>query len=188
MKYTFLKYTLGLFILFFIVTEIMIYFGGRSTYNSDAKYIIVLGAKLHGDRPSKSLKYRMDVALKIMNNNKNIKLIASGGKGEDEKIPEAHAIRDYFINNGISEDRIIVEDKSTNTFENLSFSLNLIPEKENVAINIVSNRYHLLRSKILAKRVSFVPYSVPARTPKTVLFKSYIREFVALYKSLLLDN
>ena len=171
-----------------IILEGIIFWGSRNNFSPDAEYIIVLGAKLHGSKPSKSLLYRMNTALDYMKQYPNMKLIATGGKGSDELIPEAIAIRNYFLKNGISSDRIIVEDKSENTFENMKFSRKLIKENGKVKVNIVTNRYHIIRAKMLAKRNDFIAFGVPSRTPKKVLIKSYLRESMALIKSFFLDK
>lgn len=184
----FLKIIIFATIVFIIILEAIIIVGGRNNYSDDANYIIVLGAKLHGDRPSKSLKYRMDIALDKMKQNPNTILIATGGQGDDETIPEAIAIKNYFLKNGIDGSRIMVEDKSTNTNENFKFARKLINKKGNIKVNVVSNKYHICRAKILAGRNGFEPYGLPAKTPKSVFLKSYLRESLALVKSFILDK
>ncbi len=171
-----------------IILEGLIIYSSRNNFSPDADYIIVLGAKLHGKRPSKSLLYRMNTALAYMKKYPNMKLIASGGQGFDESIPEAVAIKNYFIENGIKADRILLEDKSKNTFENMKFSRKLIKKNGLIKINVVTNRYHILRSKLLAERNNFKAYGLPAKTPKSVLLKSYLRESLALVKSFFLDR
>lgn len=168
--------------------EYTIYQSGKNEFSSDAEYIIVLGAKLHGKRPSRSLLYRMDKAVYYLKKEPKMKLIATGGQGSDEDISEGEAIRQYAVSKGISSDRIIVEDKSTNTYENFKFSRKLLNKHGKIKINVVSNRYHILRSKILASRNGFIPYGVPAKTPSSVVISSYLRESAALVKSFFFDK
>lgn len=184
----FIKTLFLIFISTIVLLEAIIIYGSRNNYNSDADYIMVLGAKLHGDRPSRSLKYRMDTALGYMQSNPNLILIATGGQGYDETIAEGQAIKKYFISKGINKNRILVEDKSENTFENMKLSRKMIKKDGRIKINIVSNRYHILRSKMLASRNNFEAYGVPAKTPKSVLVKSYLREALALVKSYIFDR
>ena len=184
----FIKTSFLIFISIIILLEAIIIYGSRNNYNSDSDYIMVLGAKLHGDRPSRSLKYRMDTALGYMQSNPNLILIATGGQGYDETIAEGQAIKKYFISKGINENRILVEDKSENTFENMKLSRKMIKKDGMIKINIVSNRYHILRSKMLASRNNFEAYGIPAKTPKSVLVKSYLREALALVKSSIFDR
>lgn len=184
----FLKYVILPTVLIIVLLELIILYGGRNNFNSDADYIVVLGAKLHGDKPSKSLVFRMDKAIYYLKKYPDMKLIATGGQGSDETIPEGVAIRNYCLKKGIESSRILVEKKSENTFENLKFSRNMINKNGPIKINIVSNNYHILRSKMLAKRCGFIPYGIPSKTPKTVLIKSYLRESLALVKSYIFDR
>ncbi len=94
--------------------------------SNEIPYILILGAKLFGDKPSQSLQNRLDVALKYLNENPKTKAIVSGGQGEDEDIPEAHSMRNYLVAHGINANRILIEDRSTSTYENLKFSKRFI--------------------------------------------------------------
>lgn len=117
--------------------------------------------------------------------------MVSGGQGSNEDIAEAYAMEKYLVDNGIEKSRIIIEDKSTSTFQNLRLSLDKIREvddKENIKILIASNKYHIFRSKLLAKRLGLIPYGLPAKTPPIIIFKSYIREYFAVIKSFFLDK
>ena len=97
----------------------------------------------------------------------------------------------YLVNNGIEENRIIMEDESTNTFENLKYTRDIIrglDEKEDYRVLIVTNKFHLFRAKFLAKRLGMVPYGLPARIPPSVIVQSYIREYFAVIKSFIFDR
>lgn len=85
--------------------------------NPDA--VIVLGCKVNGNTPSRMLKRRLDSAVIYLNENEDVVCIVSGGKGEDEKISEAQAMKEYLVDKGIDEGRILTEDKSVNTLENI---------------------------------------------------------------------
>ncbi|MEG0250047.1 MAG: YdcF family protein [Peptostreptococcus sp.] len=186
--FSLIKTLILIFVCVMLILEAIIIYGGRNNYNEDADYIMVLGAKLHGDRPSKSLKYRMEAALEYMQKDPELILIATGGQGHDESIPEGQAIKKYFISKGIDESRILVEDKSENTFENMKMSREMIEKDGRIKVNIVSNKYHIFRAKMLAQRNNFDPYGVPAKTPESVLIKSYLREALALVKSYIFDR
>lgn len=118
-------------------------------------------------------------------------MVVSGGQGIDEDIPEAHAMERYLIDNGIEKNRIIIEDKSTTTFENLKFSLNKIKgvdNKEEIKVLIATNKYHVFRGKLLAKRLGMKPYGLPATVPLPIILQSYIREYFAVIKSFFFDR
>lgn len=175
----------------FIVIESLIIFEGGITSSEKVDFVIVLGARLYGDKPSPALLERLEVAKDYLADNKDVKVIVSGGQGINEDIPEAHAMEKFLINNDIDEDRIIIEDESTSTFENLKLSLDKIGEKEKqgkLKILIATNKYHIFRSKLLAKRLGTEPYGLPAKIPPTIIIQSYIREYFAVIKSFFFDR
>jgi len=189
--YRIAKSVLFISFLIFILIESLIIIGGRRTPDVKVDYVIVLGARLYGDIPSPALLERLKVAKDYLIDNTDVKVVVSGGQGLDEDIAEAYAMKKYLINNGIEKDRIIVEDKSTTTFENLKFSLDKIKEtndNNNISLLIASNRYHIFRAKLLAKRLGAIPYGLPAKTPLIIVLQSYIREFLAVIKSYFIDR
>ncbi len=149
-------------------------------------HMIVLGAKVNGDVMSLSLYYRVREALQYLQENENTKVIVAGGQGKGEWITEAEAMASYFIKNDISEDRIIKEERSTTTLENIAFSRELIGEDVKELV-IVTNDYHLYRASVIAKRYDFEPYPLAAETPRVTKTKAWLREFLAILKTLLLD-
>jgi uncharacterized SAM-binding protein YcdF (DUF218 family) len=151
----------------------------------NATSMIILGAKLKGDQLSLTLKSRMDAALIYLQKNPSTQVVVSGGQGSDELVPEADAMKDYLIMHQINPERIQVEAKSTNTFENIKFSKSLLRGDR---ILIVSNDFHLLRAKMIAKRQGLIVDTLPAPTPKSVWLQLYAREYVAIIKSYLLDR
>ena len=157
--------------------------GVQPAANGTATYMIVLGAKVKpGGIPSLSLKNRLEEAVKYLKKYPRVKVIVSGGKGEDEDRTEASVMLKYLQDNGIDTNRIIVEDQSTSTYENLLFSKELLP-KETKKITIVSNDFHLKRAKYLAESLGFEVDVVAAKTPKSVELKLTLREKAALLKT-----
>jgi uncharacterized SAM-binding protein YcdF (DUF218 family) len=151
----------------------------------NATSMIILGAKLNGDQLSLALKSRMDVALIYLHTNPSTQVVVSGGQGPDELVPEAEAMKDYLIKHQINSERIQVEALSTSTFENIKFSKNLLRGDR---ILLVSNDFHLLRAKMIAKRQGLMVDTLPAPTPKSVRLQLYAREYLAIIKSYLLDR
>jgi len=157
----------------------------REKLSYHSPYVLILGAKLFGDRPSLSLQNRLDVALEYLFSHPEAKVIVSGGQGEDEDIPEAHSMRNYLMVHGIDENRILIEDRSTNTYENLKFSMDLYDVKHAV---VVSNTYHLYRTKIIARRLGIQMEALAAETPMRSKRKMYVREYAAIMKTILFDR
>ncbi len=175
----------------FLLIESLILINGRQKVQKEVDCLIVLGARLYGKIPSPALEERLKVAKDYLLENKDIKVVVSGGQGVDELISEAEAMKRYLLDKGIEEDRIILEDKSTSTFENLKFSLDLITDTNydgNLKVLIATNKYHIFRSKMIAKRLGMDPYGLPAKIPPTIILKSYIREYFAVIKSFVFDR
>ncbi|WP_416197674.1 MAG: DUF218 domain-containing protein [Sporanaerobacter sp.] len=181
---------LMVFMSFLIVEVLIIVEGSRKTVDK-VDYVIVLGARLYGDKPSPALLERLKVAKEYLSQNRDVKVIVSGGQGIDEDISEGQAMKEYLVDNGIDKDMIIIEDKSISTFENLQFSLEKIKEiddKENIKVLIATNKYHIFRAKFLAKRLGMIPYGLPAKTPISIVVPQYIREYFAVIKSFFFDK
>jgi uncharacterized SAM-binding protein YcdF (DUF218 family) len=146
-----------------------------------ADYIIILGARVKGEIPSLALQYRIDAAANYMKKNKETIAIASGGQGPGEDITEAEAIKRGLVAHGIPSNKILLEDKSTDTVENISFSKKIIPKQLKTGL-IVTNDFHLYRAKSIAKDQGLSLNGIPAGTPTVAIPKSYAREYLAITK------
>lgn len=152
------------------------------------EYAIVLGAKVKkGNIPSLSLHYRLEAAVTYANAQPHVKLVVTGGQGHDEDIAEALVMKEFLIDNGIAEERIIVEAKATSTYENLLYSKRLLPE-DITAVTLITSDYHLKRTKILADKIGWKTDVVPAKTPDVVKEKVTLRERVALLKTFVMGK
>lgn len=161
--------------------QFKIYQASHEDIPQNADYVLILGARVKGTVPSLSLKYRMDAAAEYLRANEDAKAIVSGGQGSGEDISEAEAMRRGLVERGIEESRIILEDQSTSTYENITFSKKLIP-KGNYTILLVSNDFHLYRAGLMADQEGLNTIGLPAKTPKVVVVKSHIREYLAITK------
>jgi uncharacterized SAM-binding protein YcdF (DUF218 family) len=182
---------IGLLILSFVVIEVLIITSIHTDTRANVDYVIILGAGLKGEQMTVTFQNRVDKGLNFLQKNPDLKVIVSGGKGYAEKISEAEAMKRYLVKNGIPENRIIMEDRSTNTAENFKFSRELISPDERQGkpgILIVTSEFHMLRAKMLASRNGFIPYGLPAGTWPGVLPNCIIREYFAIIKSLLVDR
>lgn len=149
--------------------------------------IVVLGCKVNAQTPSLMLKRRLDTALKYLNDNKETLCIVSGGQGDGENITEAQAMYNYLTEKGIDKNRIYMENKSTNTTENIKFSKEIIEQNSlNKDIAIVTDGFHELRASLIAKDNELKAYSISAKTPWYTFSTYYIRELYALVEQILL--
>jgi len=169
----------------FIAAECLIFSGMVSAAPAGLDYLIILGARVNGKEPSLSLKTRVEAAVEYLNENPQTLVIASGGQGEDEEITEAECIVRLLTEAGIEESRILIEDKSTSTAENIRFSYALM-EDENAAVGVVTNGYHMFRAKLIAKSNGSHPvYGVAAYSSRFLLPHNMTREFMTLAVGLL---
>ncbi|MCM3727992.1 YdcF family protein [Neobacillus cucumis] len=149
--------------------------------SKSADYLIVLGARVKGKEPSKVLASRIDAAAKYLKKNTDTLAIASGGKGPGEDISEAKAIKRELVSQGINESRILLEDRSTDTYENIEFSKKFIPSNAELGI-VVTNTFHLYRALSIAYYQGLNVEGLSANTPWSAVFKSYSREYLAITK------
>ena len=162
----------------------------------DNFFVLILGCRLYGNTPTKALKGRVDRGSEILSMADNTIAVVSGGQGSDEQMSEALAMKNYIVEkNNFPEERIIAEDRSTSTAENFRFSLPLIKKycEENhltsAKLIIVSDGFHLLRAKLLAKRQGVNNAEYGAACTISVDFPiQWIREILALLNLMILGR
>lgn len=152
----------------------------------DKDYIIILGCQLKKDgKLTPLLKGRVDKAIEFRNEQlekagKDLIFIPSGGQGSDEIISEAEAIKNYLLVQGIKEKNIIIEDKSTSTYENIKFS-NKLAKKGNICFS--TTNYHVLRAGLIATEQNLKLEGIGSKTKTYFWINAFIREFIGtLYK------
>lgn len=149
--------------------------------------VVVLGSKVNGHIPSADLYSRIRTAEQYLKAHPDAKCVASGGQGPGEAETEASAIRRYLMEADIAPSRILLEDQSESTQENLSRSLALIGRNGlSRKIAVVTDDYHQFRAGQIARRLGAEPYAVPAPTPWYIFSACYARELLALTKFFIL--
>ena len=149
----------------------------------DKDYIIILGCKIKKDGTLPPLlRGRVDRAIQFRNEQlestgKDLIFIPSGGKGSDEVISEALAMKNYLIDKGINKNNILIEDKSTNTYENIKYSYKLI-NKKNSNIVISTTNYHVFRAGLLASQQGIIVDGIGSKTKTYYWINAFIREFI----------
>lgn len=175
----------------FIFFEGWILFEGIRKPPAKVDCMIVLGAGLSGKTMNRPLQLRMNTALQYLLEYPEVPVVLTGGQGPGESIPESVAMRKFLLDNNIANDRIAIETKSTSTLENFSCARHLLDENlpaENSKVLIVSNRFHIMRAKMIARRFGFSAYGLGADTPLDYAPLLYTREYLALFKSWLFDR
>lgn len=144
--------------------------------------IIVLGCRVKGRTPSKALIKRCSAAAEYMKANPKATVILSGGQGADEDISEAQCMKSLMLSFGISEQRLILENKSTSTEENLLFSKKII-DKKGYSKNVViaTSEYHIYRAKLFAKKLGLNVSGVPAKSIPVLRVAYFTREVFGIW-------
>ena len=180
-------------------------FPRRRTYD----YIIIHGAGLDGPRPTPLLAGRIDKALELWNKQHQYgKFVVSGGQGADEVVSEAQAMRDYLLEKDVPLDAILMEDKSTTTWENLKYSIGIINNDWTTSANItsadvslssgsstasiistdfttavVTSDFHVFRCAEYAHNLGLKADGIGSHTKGWYWPTAFIREFIAITKA-----
>lgn len=175
-------------ILLFVIVEGCVISGFRAKGKKDLDYIIVLGAQIKEKGPSAALKFRLDEAYDYLVENTDTRCIVSGGQGPNEPCSEAEGMRDYLVKKGISPERIIMEDRSTDTSENIAFSMAFL-DKDNDSVGVVTNNFHVFRGVHLAKHMG-IKDVCGISAPSNIYFQlnNMVREFFGIMKDLVCGN
>lgn len=172
----------------FLIIEGMVLSGFFKKGKEGLDYIIVLGAQLKESGPSYVLQQRLDAAYDYLTQNENTIVIVSGGQGSDEPDTEAQGMYDYLVGRGIAPERIIKEENSRNTYENICFSGQLF-DIEEADIGIVTSNFHVFRALKLAHAAGYKKVcGIAARSHVGVLPNNMLREFFGIIKDFLVGN
>lgn len=169
--------------------------GSYDHIEGEPKLMVILGCQVKPWGPSILLQDRIDKAAAYLKEHPDVIVVASGGQGPDEHMTEAQAIYDDLVEQGIDAGRILREDQSHNTIQNLRYSMALLKEngydiKDDIVV--VSNGFHLTRVRMLWERVcgtddNLSTLAAPSSHAPSRL-KMYIREPLALVKSFIFDR
>ena len=155
--------------------------------SQDRDFIIVLGCWFRGDGTlTPLLQGRVDKALQFWREQrektgKAAVLMPSGGKGSNEPGPEAEAMRRYMLAQGVPEEWIMTEDRSTNTYQNMAFSRALIEEvRPGGKVAFVTTNYHVFRSGVWARLAGLQAEGLGSRTRWWYWPNAFMRECAGL--------
>lgn len=172
----------------FVVVESLIFteFGARAQPGAD--YCIILGAQMKANGPSNTLQRRLDRALVYLRENPETLAIVSGCQGSNEPVSEARGMYDYLVGAGIAPERILLEEASRNTCENLEFSGKLLNRQENSVV-LVTNNFHMFRALRLADGAGYGHVQgLAASSYPWTLPNNLLREFMGVVKDFLVGH
>ncbi len=148
---------------------------------------IVFGAKVKAEGPTKTLASRLDAAADVMEKDSGAVCIVSGGQGTDEPFTEASCMRDYMVERGVAPERIFLEEKASNTKENILYSAALIEQLglSDRQLICISSETHIPRIRLMCSRAGIDALYIKAETPmKVFLFTTWVREYLSYVKML----
>ena len=153
----------------------------------DKDFLIILGCGIRKDgTPSPLLRGRIDRALAFAKKQKELTgkdliFVTSGGQGPNEVTSESAAMKGYLLEQGVPEERIAEEDRSTSTFENMLCSKKVIGEiAPEGKVAFATTNYHVFRSGLFARRVKMRAVGIGAKTKWYFWPNAAVREFVGL--------
>lgn len=169
-----------------LIIEGMIASQFPATAEAGADYVIILGAQWKTSGPSYVLQKRLDKAIEYLNANPETKVIVSGGQGSNEPISEAEGMKGYLEAAGIDQERILTEDTSTNTTQNLRNSGELLDKSEDSVV-IVTNNFHMFRALAIARKQGYAHAeglsagAFPPTVPNNLLREAFgvVKDFMA---------
>ena len=175
-------------VLLLLIIEGMIVSEFGATAADGADYVIVLGAQWKTTGPSYVLQKRLDKAVEYLQANPETQVIVSGGQGYDEPISEAEGMKGYLENAGIDPERILMEDASTNTTQNLIYSGELLDKSENHVV-IITNNFHMFRALAIARKQGYLQVEgLSAGTYAITVPNNLLREAFGVIKDFMANH
>lgn len=157
-------------------------FGDKKQAEQQDCTVLVLGCQVKGERPSASLKYRLDAALEFCETHPGVPVIVSGGRGDNEEVTEASVMREYLIRHGLDKAQVIAEEESLDTAENLTACRRIIKDRGlSERIVLVTSFYHQYRAGQRAHRAGFgTVIPCPAASVPALWLQSWTREWLGI--------
>jgi uncharacterized SAM-binding protein YcdF (DUF218 family) len=155
--------TVAVFALWIISAAAVLVWSSRDEARP-AQAIVVLGAAQYAGKPSPVLRARLDHALELWNRRLASLLILTGGTGSGDTTSEAAVGRTYARKHGVPDSAILVESEGRTTSESMRAVAGMLEVRGLQSALLVSDPFHMLRLRILARRFGFTPYTSPTQT------------------------
>ncbi|MDR2037775.1 MAG: YdcF family protein [Bacteroidales bacterium] len=176
----------GIGIIFFLtVTTMIIIYGNRDTVTFDEDCVLVFGCGIRGETVLPTLQSRLDKCLEYLEKNPDAIVILSGGRGRNEEIAEAEAMRRYLMQNGIYGGQIYVEDRSRSTTGNVMFSkllLHVLFSGRDFTVACITSDYHAYRAENTMRRAKIDTRRFSAGVKWYLRPSAYCREVLSICK------
>lgn len=171
-----------------LALEGLVVSGMSASAPPDMDYLIVLGARVDPDGPSPALRRRLNAVMACLDDHPDARIIATGGQGSDEPMSEAQCIRDQLVERGVDANRILMEDRSTATIENIRNAMALMDDPA-ARVGIITNNYHVWRATRIAQKAGLTAaYGIAAEYTGHTRFHYMVREAVCIVVDFLRGN
>lgn len=131
-----------------------------------ADVAIVLGAGSANGKLSGVFVERINHGMYLFNKGIVSHIVMTGGFGEGQRISDSQAAKDFAVSKGIPEEKILIEEESAFTFENLQHAQLLMEAHDMKSALIVSDPYHMKRAMAIANVLGME--AEPSPTPTTM--------------------
>lgn len=133
---------------------------------------VILGAGVSDDGVSPVYAARIDHGIRLLRDEYADYIMLTGATGEGNSMSDAAVAKEYAIEMGVSEDEIILEDKSRITQENLKNAKEIMLSRGLASCIIVSDPLHMKRAMTMAHDFGMNAYSSPTTTSRYVTWKT----------------
>jgi uncharacterized SAM-binding protein YcdF (DUF218 family) len=137
----------------------------RQAVNDEARpadAIVVFGAAEYNGVPSPVLKARLDHALELDDRGLAPVIVTTGGSGGDAHFTEGGVARDYLIQQGVAEEKILSETHSDTTYESVHAAAQILKQRHARTCIAVSDGFHLYRIKLMFRASGIAALGSPA--------------------------
>ena len=188
----------------FAALEVYIGFHSQgSSIVGQPNIMVIFGCQVKPWGPSVLLQDRLDAALTYLEDHPDMKIIVTGGKGDDEHMSEAQCMYNYLTEHGVDGGNIYMEDRSRNTWQNVNYTMDLMAgEGWNLTddVVLVSSGFHLARIEMLWDRArvarlsdevyndQYISTLAAPVSHKPSAVQMFFREPLALVKSFIFDR
>lgn len=175
----FLIFWIGILLL---ITRIVIRIvkAGKTETEPGADYMIVLGAHVNGRELSRALQNRLDAAFSYYQTSPDTICLLSGAMGPGEDITEAKAMQEYLVHRGIPEDKLLLEEESYNTEQNIA-NCRVMTDMDEKKVLVVTNRFHLYRALCICRKQGMKSVMGLAAEDHPIMIPTYyLREVLAI--------
>ncbi len=179
---------LGLLLVYECVLCALVWRHAHDTAPQDLDWILVLGARVEDGVPGRTFARRLDAAHAYLVANPRTRCVVCGGQGSDETVSEARAGTDYLLARGIDGGRVLLEDKSRSTTQNLGNAAEFV-EAKGETVGVVTSNYHVARSLAIARKAGMRHvYGIAVKSAEPLPLNDMVRESFAWAKDVLAGN